>query len=710
MPIPALVPAVHAISASGGSFTLPKKPTISFQAFAPSLNSKWLVENVSNSIGRTVVKATNRATVLCKFQQGFGIDEAYDMKVGKDGITITAGSFRGFVWALQTLRQLRQGNTIPFVSIQDQPSFRWRGVMVDEGRHFMGAQVVKSLLDVMSRLKLNMMHWHLTEDQGWRIQIKKYPRLTDFGGTRTEADGSVHQGFYTQAEIRSIVQYASQRGIEIVPEIELPGHCTAALACYPNFGCRNQKLKITNSWGVFQDVYCAGRESTFGFLQDVLTEVASLFPSKYIHIGGDEVPKDRWSKCPDCQKRIHDLNLVDEHGLQSYFVKRIQTFLTSKGKTLVGWDEIMEGGLAPGAVVQIWNDQKLTQRATSQGNSVVLSPNSHLYLNRPADQLTMKQVYGYDWRTDGLTEAQRHLVLGIETPLWSENITRLSLIPQFLPRGLASAELCWSDSKKDYTEFIARARNVSDRWRTEGILIGPEDRSIASYKIAPSSSGRFIIKAESGVKNAIFRYAIDGKPVTSSSPSFKGSIDLPVGKRGELAPYISTLRISASKNFETLSHLAVGKTLAIPQPMSKQYSANGPSTLVDGLLASADHHDGQWLGWQGKSVTGTLDLGEVKTIHTVALHCLQQTQSWIVYPPSVWYEVSTDGVKWTHIGEVKAPVKPEAEGTRVHWFEVSTKTKARFVRFAAAYPGPLPSWHLGAGSESFIFADEFVVK
>ena len=319
-------------------------------------------------------------------------------------------------WALQTLRQLMptaietnsaKTYSIPIVSIVDEPIMTWRGSMLDCSRHFMPIHVVKKYIDMLSFYKLNTFHWHLTDDQGWRIEIKKYPELTQKAAWRTETDGSTHGGFYTQAQIKDIVKYAAKLNITVVPEIEMPWHSVAALAAYPNLSCTGGPFKVPTSFGVFQDVYCAGNEQTFTFLQDVLTEVMALFPSKYIHIGGDECPKERWKSCSKCQLRMKNEGLKDEHELQSYFIKRIQKFLTANEKNLTGWDEIMEGGLAKGATVQVWNDMALGKKAAQEGNYVISSPTSHCYFDGGQATLTTEKVYGFNPVPEGVGSTLR---------------------------------------------------------------------------------------------------------------------------------------------------------------------------------------------------------------------------------------------------------------------------------------------------------------
>lgn len=714
MLLPPLIPQPTELRSTGGSLSLGTTATVSFVGFPTSATAeqKWIQGAASDALGRPI-KTTNsgQPTLSLMWTQGLATDEAYRLEVGAKGITVESGGFRGFLWAMQTLRQLRSGSSLPWVQISDAPTYRWRGVMVDEGRHFIGEQALKRLLDQMARMKLNTLHWHLTEDQGWRIEIKKYPKLTQVGSRRVETDGTIHQGFYTQTQIRRIVRYAESKGIDIVPEIELPGHCNAALACYPELGCRKAHLPITPTWGVYMDVYCAGRDTTFQFLEGVLDEVCGLFPSKVIHIGGDEVPKDRWTSCPDCQRRISEEHLQDTKGLQSYFVKRIQKYLAKKGRTLMGWDEIMEGGLAKGAIVQIWNDQKLALPATAHGNPVVLSQSSGLYLNRSADVLNMETVYNQSLLPTGMNEDQKSLVLGIESPLWSERITRDNLIARFLPRGWAVAELAWADPKKNYQEFIDRARVYGDQLRQEGVEIGPEDKPILACRIQALDKSHIRVTADCGVQGAECRYEPGDKEPTTTSQQMSGQIVLPVGSSGKIKPFFQGKPVSVSWVFNSVRHLANGCDVKLTVPPHPKYAGEGAATLCDGLVGSDSFADGSWLGWQGTDVVATIDLGTVHEVNTIGIHCLQQMRSWILYPSSVRFETSTNGVDWHSLDTARAPSPIEDDRFLTAWITTKTNkpTQARFVRITATNPGKLPAWHLGAGGESFIFADEIRV-
>ena len=429
----------------------------------------------------------------------------YTLKVTPSAISISGATHSGTFYGIQTLLQLlpvspytmtegrpgvrpgSAGLAIPAVSIEDYPRFGYRGMHLDVGRHFFPIAFVKKYIDYLALHKMNTFHWHLTEDQGWRIEIKKYPRLTSVGSCRsgtiighapgTGDDSTAHCGYYTQEEIKEVVKYAADRYITILPEIELPGHSTAALAAYPYLGCTGGPYEVIHGWGVFKDVFCAGNDSVFTFLQDVMDEVMALFPSKYIHIGGDECPKDSWKVCPKCQKRIKENGLKDEHALQSYFIQRIEKYLNSKGRQIIGWDEILEGGLAPNATVMSWRGEKGGIEAAQQGHDVVMTPGEYVYFDHSQlqndDSLTIggylpvDRVYQYEPVPAGLTDEQAKHVRGAQANLWSEYITNPRKAEYMIfPRMTALSEVLWSPKgQRNWPDFQRRLQTQYIRYQ-----------------------------------------------------------------------------------------------------------------------------------------------------------------------------------------------------------------------------------------------------
>lgn len=442
----------------------------------------------------------SRGIVLAIDPEG-SVSERYILEAGSRRILIKGDDAAGVFYGIQTLRQLlpcglETGLTkqslsnvrVRGVYIEDYPQFSYRGMHLDVGRHFFDVEFIKKYLDLMALHKMNHFHWHLTEDQGWRLEIKKYPLLTEVGAWRKETlighgsrppfefDGIPYGGYYTQDDVREIVAYAAERHITVIPEIEMPGHALAALAAYPELGCTGGPYEVETRWGIFEDAFCAGSDYTFEFLENVLLEVIDLFPSRYIHIGGDECLKNRWKECPRCQARIRDEGLADEEELQSYFITRIGDFLLSKGRYIIGWDEILEGGLAPQATVMSWRGMQGGIEAARLGHDVIMTPVSHCYFDfyqaDPATQplaiggfLTLRQVYTFNPIPPQLTPEQAKHILGGQGNVWTEYIPTSDHVEYMaFPRAIALAEVLWTPrQKQDYEYFLKRLSDHKKR-------------------------------------------------------------------------------------------------------------------------------------------------------------------------------------------------------------------------------------------------------
>jgi hexosaminidase len=508
----AIIPAPVSLVPMNGSFTFSKKSKIILSVInnETKLAADYLALLIKNPTGLSIPveegsKSISRS-VFMSFDSSIVNSEGYVLKITPDIIDIKAKSAVGMFYAVQTIRQLlpvevENGKiikglvlSVPACEIKDEPGFVYRGMHLDVGRHMFPVAYIKRYIDMMALHKMNTFHWHLTEDQGWRIEIKKYPRLTKIGGFRKETlvgsgnekpqvfDGKPYGGFYTQEEVKDIVAYAKSKFITIIPEIEMPGHSSAALAAYPEFSCTGGPIEVATKWGVFPDVYCAGKEATFNFLEDILSEVIDLFPGKYIHIGGDECPKDRWEKCQDCQNRIKKEGLKDEKELQSYFTSRIEKFLISKNRKLIGWDEILEGGLAPEATVMSWRGIDGGIEAARQKHDVIMSPYNDVYLYiyqcEPKGQplaasgyLPLEKVYSFNPLPDKLNKEEQKYILGLEGCLWSEFVNSPELLEYMVyPRMFAIAETGWTPaSGKDFKGFLSRLEIVKKRYDAIGI-------------------------------------------------------------------------------------------------------------------------------------------------------------------------------------------------------------------------------------------------
>jgi hexosaminidase len=486
----AIIPKPMEISNGSGSFTLDNSCTVQFDVSNVELMriATFFSEYLANVYNINLDKTSGEKTIQFKIISSSNLGkEGYLLKVGEKSIVIVAAKPAGLFYGMQTLKQMLPLETdndkleIPVTDIKDQPRFAWRGNMLDVSRHFFPVSFIKKYIDILAMYKINTFHWHLTEDQGWRIEIKKYPLLTEIGHWRDETmlgafsnnpvyDGIGYGGFYTQDQAREIVRYAAERYITVVPEIEMPGHAVAALASYPNLGCTGGPYEVKKIWGVHSEVFCAGKEETFEFLQNIMDEILDIFPSEFIHVGGDECPKDEWEKCENCQKRIKDNGLKDEHELQSYFISRMDKYLASKGRRLLGWDEILEGGLAPGATVMSWRGEKGGIEAAKQNHDVVMTPNSHMYFDYYQSRekeseplaiggfLPVERVYEYEPLPTELSADEAKYILGVQSNLWTEYIATTNKAEyMLLPRLQAQAEVGWTRKNlKNFDDFSKR--------------------------------------------------------------------------------------------------------------------------------------------------------------------------------------------------------------------------------------------------------------
>ncbi|MGM0551477.1 MAG: beta-N-acetylhexosaminidase [Bacteroidota bacterium] len=505
-PVANIVPMPQQMDTSGIPFLLTSNATIYYTTDTLRSSADFLQRYISQMSGISIVTkkgvATEKGIVLQLSEKEDLPDEGYHLRVTPKRVVITSASPAGVFRGIQSVIQLLPDTTreeiwLAGVDITDWPEYSWRGMHLDVCRHFYDTAFVKKYIDLLALHKMNRFHWHLTEDQGWRIEIKQYPKLTEIGACRDETmvgknwdefDGEPHGGFYTQQEIREIVAYAQDRFITIVPEIEMPGHSSAALAAYPQLGCTGGPYEVQKVWGVFDEVYCAGKEETFTFLQNVLDEVMALFPSEYIHIGGDECPKIRWEECPECQRRIKDEALGNEQELQSWFIKRMEKYLNAHGRKLIGWDEILEGGLAPEASVMSWRGTEGGIKAARMGHDVVMSPNSHCYFdhyqgNPDKEPLaigghtTLKEVYQYRPTPEELDATEALHILGAQGNVWTEYIaTPEHLEYMVLPRMCALAEVVWTAPQEpDFSAFYNRLETWLPKLKQVGYSYRPLD-------------------------------------------------------------------------------------------------------------------------------------------------------------------------------------------------------------------------------------------
>ncbi len=500
-----IVPEPSDVRVGEGVFSLTRRTEIRLSDGDSSLAraAGFFGELAGKSLGRplAVVRGGGQESGAICVALGDLPAEAYVLSVRSDRIDLTGGSPAGVFYGFQTLRQMLPESALrgekaraidlPVVEIRDEPRIGYRALLLDVGRHFFGPEEVKSVIDLMAMHKLNRLQWHLTEDQGWRIEIRKYPELTRRGAWRDrsdlrpaedgrpEKDPQPYGGYYTRQQVREIVRYAADRFIEIVPEIEMPGHAMAALASYPWLGCLGEGYEVPSLWGVKEDVYCAGKDSTFVFLEDVLTEVTDLFPYELVHIGGDECPKARWKECPRCQRRMRDEGLGSEEELQSYFVRRIERFLASRNRRMVGWDEIRQGGLSETAIVLSRKREQGLRSALENGNDVIMTPYLNCYFDyyqgsRETEPLAfggflpLRTAYDLD-PFEGLNAEQSRRILGVQCNLWTEFVATLDHAEyMLLPRLAAFAERAWTGGEGNYPDFLRRLESFSRLYDAQG--------------------------------------------------------------------------------------------------------------------------------------------------------------------------------------------------------------------------------------------------
>lgn len=653
--------------------------------------------------------------------------EAYTLDVTPQRIAIRGASSAAVLWGVQSLRQLLPPDfddvrgtrasswSIAAVHIEDAPRFPWRGSMVDVARHFFPVAEIKRHIDLLSRYKLNVFHWHLTDDQGWRLEIPAFPRLARVGGRRREASGDTYEGFYTRGDVRAVVAYARERGVMVVPEIEMPGHSSAALAAYPQLGCTGEPLAVPATWGVFADVFCPGKDETFRILSAVLDEVMALFPSPYIHIGGDEVPKDRWRACASCQAVMRRERLANEEALQGWFLRRVAAHVAARGKTVIGWDEVLDGGFVPGGIVQSWRDSSFTRVAVERGHRVIASPSEWAYLNRPAGELSLAQVQGFDPLPRGLDSAQVQRVLGSEVTFWSEHITSgTNLDLMALPRLLAFADVVWGAAPRDPRELPRRiARDHQARLAAMGHVVGPADRALPRIAITFDSASRGARwQLTDTLSGMTVRATFDGRTPDVTSRALAPGEALRTRGTARLQAFVGNGRVLEERLVRTRPHLALGLRPRITPAPSESYPGTGAFTLTDGLLGSPAHGDGLWMGWWGPDVEVVIDLSTEQSLARVSVNFLQSVRSWILLPTVVGVSWSRDGVTWSAPQLQRHAVPAAREGAFVEpfRFDLAAGTRGRFVKLLARNAGVLPPGHPGAGEPSWLFADEVIVE
>ncbi len=662
----------------------------------------------------------------------FAVDPATREKLGDEGYFLSITPFEvflraarpaGLFYGAQTLRQLLMASpagmplSLPCLEIVDRPRYAWRGFMLDCCRHFFPKEFIKKCLDEMALFKLNRFHWHLTDDQAWRIEIKEYPELAERAGKPTG-------GCYTQEDVREIVAYAAERFITVVPEIEMPGHATAALTVRPGLSCTGGPFARMAQWGVLEDVYCAGNEETFAFLESVLDEVAGLFPGAWVHVGGDECPKSRWKGCPKCQARMRSEGLNGEMELQSWFIRRMEGYLKSRGKRLIGWDEILEGGLAPEATVMSWRGMDGGIEAARQGHDVVMAPTTSNYIDYyqgdprfepPAigGFVPLETVYAFEPTPSQLKPEEAAHILGGQANLWAEYVATPAHASYMMwPRLAALAEAVWSPAAaRDWESFLRRLGALRPGLKAQGVMLADTAwRPVIRARALPDGKG-WKIEMEPGAAGRKVRYSCDGTDPRANSQAYRRPFRLKNGGVVRAALFDGREPMAPSVELRLRKHLAAFAPARVSASGSLRPENGGEALLTDGLDGSLSHKDGAWLGVEGGDLEAVIDLGRALPVRRVAACFLEHPAAWIFPPAGVEAAVSLDGKEWAPAGSLDWPASDDF--TVLHGrgavLEFAPRP-ARFVRLRARGTGLCPAGHVGAGGKAWLFVDEIAVE
>ena len=745
-----IIPRPQQVNVSNDApFTLSAKTVISLGTNSQDMkrNANMLASYIEQATGirPAVGKSKNGAAIVLTIDKNIANAEGYKLDADAKQIRIAGASAAGVFYGIQTLRKslpLVNGKaskvSVPAVHIADAPRFAYRGTHLDVSRHFVTVDSVRQFIDMLALHNINRFHWHLTDDQGWRIEIKKYPLLTQIGSKRAQTDighnsgkydGKPYGGFYTQQQIRDIVKYAADRYITIVPEIDLPGHMQAALAAYPDMGCTGGPYEVWQKWGVSDNVLCAGNDKTLTFIDNVLKEITQLFPSKYIHVGGDECPKTQWQKCPKCQARIKALNLEAKDGhsaeerLQSYIITHASNYLKSLGRNTIGWDEILEGGLAEGATVMSWRGESGGIAAAKQHHDVVMTPNSYLYFdyyqsldkaNEPlaiGGYLPLETVYSYEPMPKELTADEARHIIGVQANIWTEYMPTFKQMQYMaLPRMAALSEVQWSQpALKDYTSFTNRLTEFTHLYDRLGYNYAKHLYNVAIH-VDSDNKWREILIHMTTAGNAEIRYTLDGTEPTANSALYTGAIVLQKSAKIRAAAFRNGKRSSV-----TSQDISFNKATACPvellQPTHKNYTYKGGATLTDGLLGDKGFGTGRWLGFSGNDLEAIIDLKQNTDVSSVSLNTCVDKGSWIFDARNIEVSVSADGKSFTKVASKSLPALEEQTPDNIYTYELTfPQTTTRYVKLTATSEHNIPKWHGGKGKPAFLFVDEISIK
>lgn len=710
-------------------------------------NAEFLVDYVEKQTG---VKLTSHAGMPVDGAICLTLDlsddnaEAYKLIVNDKRVCISGASEAGVFYGIQTLRKslpVAQDINVNLsaVEIYDKPRFAYRGAMLDVARHFYTVDEVKTFIDMLALHNINRFHWHLTDDQGWRIEIKKYPKLMSVASERKETvvgrwysgiyDGKPYGGYYTQDELRDVIDYAAKRHITIIPEVDLPGHMQAALTAYPELGCIGGPYEVRTIWGVSQDVLCVGNDFTLQFVKDVLSEVADIFPSEYIHIGGDECPKVRWEKCPKCQERIKSLGLksdakhTKEQRLQSYMIQEAAKYLKEKGKRIIGWTEILEGGLVPDATLMSWIGESGGIEAAHQHHDVIMTPNTYLYFDyyqskKVEDEplaiggyLPIEKTYNYEPMPKELTKEEQQYIKGVQANLWTEYIPVFSQVQYMvLPRLGAAAEVQWTDpSKKDYKDFLRRVPHLVAVYDCYGWNYATHVYDVNVDMKADTVNHVLNVQLSTMADDPIY-YTLDGQDPTEKSLKYTKpfTIDQSVVLKTMAVHPDRTSKISV----DTIRfNKATLKPVVLLQPNESRFSPDGPVVLVDGRNGNHSFDTGAWLAVAGNDLEAVINMQAETILSSASVHVYVRKDAWLFDARGFSVSVSSDNKNYKEVASQEYKQMQESDSDGIIEHELSFDPyKATYVKIKVISEKSMPDWHWDAGKAPFLLVDEIILN
>jgi hexosaminidase len=743
-----IIPAPQSIEAQDGKFIITKVTTFSSSEEFKYAN-QFFQKYILNGSGIDLKSLANPEAADIHFKTDTTLPpEGYRLKVSPERILLEGGDKQGVFYGVQTLRQMlspKLDDSIPYplynieipsVEINDFPKFQYRGMHLDVARHFFPKEFIKEYIDHLAMLKMNYFHWHLTEDQGWRIEIEQFPRLTShaafreetlighYNDTPQEFDGQRYGGYYTKEDIKEIVAYAEQHYITVVPEIEMPGHAQAAISAYPELGCSGEQVPVATKWGVFENIYCPNQK-TFAFLKGVLSEVIELFPGEYIHIGGDEAPKTQWKQCAHCQKLIKDHGLKDENELQSWFIKEIETFVNSKGKSIIGWDEILEGGLAPNATVMSWRGTQGGIEAAKAGHKVIMSPTSHAYFDyyqseNPEEPLAiggflpLEKVYAFDPVPEELSPEEAQYVLGAQGNVWTEYMkTEQQVEYMIFPRILAMSEVVWSgptdNFEADYPDFVNRIENFHQRLDAMRVNYANHLYGIVGKVLKGENTVSFELKTPTRGKQ--IRYRINN----SDWLDYPAPIAILEDSEIEALVYSKTEKLGDTFKQKIKFHKGITGTISINTDPHPSYAAGGKEALINGISGSDSRYgDSEWLGFWGEDLEIEIELDHPQIIERVATRFYHAPGQWIYAPEGAHLQVELGNGLQLHS---RILTEINEDGSTHCVFDLSLNLKhiednGKVEKLKLIIPnfGTIPDGKQGAGNKAWTFIDEIVIQ